>query len=131
MLRLALDQYEFARYDYGRNITFRLYQEDGSTAFDATGYIGVAKAFKRHGDRAFFQRDVERMLTVHGELAQTINDITVSWTDQANGVGTFAWTVSDRPSVTGFLYIEIQLTQSGEQTSSELVRTFVHPSEAA
>lgn len=131
MLRLTLSQYEWARYDFGRNTTFRLYEEDGTTAFDATGYTGVVKAFKRHGDRAFFFRDVERALTVVGNLAQIINDITVSWTTQASGIGTFAWTQSDRPSVPGFLWIEVQLTKTGEQTSSELIRTFVHSSEAA
>lgn len=125
------DQYEFARYDFGRNITFRLYEEDGITTFDASGYTGVIKAFKRHGDRAFFFRDVAKALTVIGQVAQIIGDITVTFTDQANGVGTWAWTANQRPSVPGVLWIELQLTKVGEQTSSELVKTYVHPSEAS
>ena len=125
------DQYEFARYDFGRNITFRLYEEDGVTTFNATGYTGVIKSFKRHGDRAFFFRDVAKALTVIGQVAQIIGDISVTFTDIANGVGTWAWTSSERPSIPGVLWIELQLTKVGEQTSSELVKTYVHPSEAA
>ncbi len=131
MLRLVFDQYEFARYDFGRNIVFKLYSEDGITPFNATGYTGVVKSFKRHGDRAFFFRDVAKALTVVGQVAQIIGDITVSWTTQASGEGTWAWTSSERPSIPGVLWIEIQLTKSGEQTSSELIRTYVHPSEAS
>jgi hypothetical protein len=131
VLRLVLDQYEFARYDFGRNINFKLYQEDGSTPFDASGYTGVVKAFKRQGDRAFFFRDVAKAMSVMGSIAQIISDITVTWDTQTDGVGHWAWTSTLRPSVPGMLWIEIQLTKSGEQTSSELLRTFVHPSEAA
>jgi len=131
VLRMVLDQYEFARFDFGRAVTFRLYQEDGITPFDASGYTGVLKSFKRAGDRAFFFRDVERALSVIGQLAQIIIDISVTFTTQTDGVGTFAYTESARPSVPGYLWLEIQLTKSGEQTSSELVRVFVHPSEAS
>jgi len=126
-----LDQYEFARFDFGRAVTFRLYQEDGETEFDASGYTGVLKSFKRAGDRAFFFRDVERALSVIGQLAQIITDITISFTTQTAGVGTFAYTESARPTVPGYLWLEIQLVKAGEQTSSELVRVFVHPSEAS
>ncbi len=130
MLQLTFDQYEFARYDFGRNIAFKLYDEDG-VAFDASGYTGVVKSFKRHGDRAFFFRDVAKALTVVGQVAQIIGDIDVAWTTQNIGEGTWAWTSSERPSIPGVLWIEIQLKKSGEQTSTELIRTYVHPSEAA
>jgi len=76
---MVLDQYEFARFDFGRDVTFRLYQEDGETEFDASGYTGVLKSFKRAGDRAFFFRDVERALSVIGQLAQIITDIPVTF----------------------------------------------------
>jgi len=128
---MVLDQYEFARFDFGRNVTFKLYQEDGETPFDASGYTGVLKSFKRSGDRAFFFRDVERALSVIGQLAQIIIDVAVTFTTQTDGVGTFAYTETARPTVPGYLWLEIQLVKSGEQTSSELVRVFVHPSEAS
>ena len=128
---MVLDQYEFARFDFGRAVTFRLYLEDGETPFDASGYTGVLKSFKRAGDRAFFFRDVERALSVIGQLAQIITDITVSFTTQTDGVGTFTYTSSARPTVPGYLWLEIQLTKANEQTSSELIRVFVHPSEAS
>ena len=119
-----------ARYDFGSTIAFKLYNED-LTTFDADGYTGVLKTYKRHGDRAFFFRDVERALSVIGQLAQIITDIAVTFTTQTDGVGTFAYTETVRPTVPGYLWLEIQLTKSGEQTSTELVRVFVHPSEAA
>lgn len=119
-----------ARYDYGSTIAFKLYNED-LTAFDATGYTGVLKSFKRHGDRAFFWRDVERALAVQGTVAQIIGDITVSWTTQASGEGTFAYTESNRPSIVGTMWLEVQLTKSGEQLSSDLVKIYVQASESA
>ncbi len=133
---MVLDQYEFARYDFGRTITGRIYEEDGVTAFDATTLSlddGVVKAFKRHGDRAFFFRDVARALTVIGQLSQLITDVPISWSDQANGVFTFKWTSAARPHVPGYMWIEVQLIDDPKtvQISTELVRVFVSPSEGA
>ena len=131
MLRLVLvNTSRLARYDYGTNIAFKLYDETGS-AFNATGYTAVAKTFKRHGDRAFFFRDVERALSVQGTVAQVIGDITCSWTTQSSGEGTFAYTSALRPSVTGYNWVEIQLTKSGVQLSSDLVRVYIQPSESS
>ena len=131
VLSMTLGQYEFARFDFGRPVTFELFQEDKETPFDASGYTGVLKSFKRAGDRAFFFRDVERALSVIGQIAQIITDIPVTFTTQTDGVGTFAYTETARPTVPGYLWLEIQLTKSGEQTSTELIRVFVHPSEVA
>jgi len=128
VLRLVLDQYEFMQNDFGRNVNFRIYQEDGETPFDASGYDGVTKGFKRQGDRAFFFRDVERAMSVIGMIAQLIADITVIWDTQTAGVGHWAYTENLRPSVPGNLWIEIELTKVGERTSTELLKTFVHPS---
>jgi len=127
---MVLDQYEFARYDFGRDVNFELYQEDGETPFDASGYTGVLKSFKRAGDRAFFFRDVERALSVIGQIAQIITDIDITFTTQTDGVGTFKYTESVRPTVPGYMWLEIQLTKAGERTSTELIRVYVHPSEA-
>ena len=133
-LRLVLDQYEFPRYDFGRTITGRVYEEDGTTTFDATTLsldTGVIKTFKRHGDRAFFFRDVARALTVLGTVAQMISDVAITWTDQANGVFTFKWTAEKRPHVPGYMWLECELIDSPKtvQISTELVRIFITPSE--
>jgi len=131
MLRMILvNTQRLARYDFGSTIAFKLYSED-LTAFDADGYTGVLKTYKRHGDRAFFFRDVERALSVQGTLAQVVANITVSWTTQSSGEGTFAYTSSLRPSITGNMWLEVELTKSGEQLSSDLVRVYIQPSEAA
>lgn len=137
VLKLALDQETFARYDFGRQINFRLYNETdpflfSNTAFDASSYTGaVVKVFKRHGDRAFFFRDVSRALTVIGTLAQVITDIDVTWDTQASGIGHFSFSQSARPTIQGWMWVEIQLTKSGEQTSSELKKIYIQPSEGA
>lgn len=129
VLRLVLDQYEFMRYDFGRDVNFKLYEEDGTTLFSETGYTGVVKAFKRHGDRAFFFRDVAKALTVIGQVSQIIADVDVTFTI-ANHTGTFAWDSTKRPNIPGYLWLEVQLAKTGAQVSSELVRVFVHPSES-
>ncbi len=120
-----------ARYDYGNNISFKLYNED-LTAFDASSYTGaVLKSYKRHGDRAFFFRDVEKALSVVGTLAQIIPNITVSWTTQASGEGTFAYTSSNRPTIEGIMWLEVELTKSGAQLSTDLVKVYVQASESS
>ena len=119
-----------ARYDFGNQIDFKLYNED-LTAFDASGYTGVLKTFKRHGDRAFFFRDVERALTVVGTLAQVIGDIDITWDTQASGLGHFSYTSDKRPSITGYMWLEVQLVKSGAQLSSDLVKVYIQPSESA
>jgi len=133
-LYAQFDAYEFNRYDFGETITFRLYKKSGDTfaKFNANAYdSAVIKTFKRHGDRAFFFRDVAKALTVIGQVAQIIGDLTATLTDKANGVGTFAWTNNLRPSVPGYHWMMVQLQKNaGGQESSKLVRVFIHPSEA-
>lgn len=137
VLQLVLDQESFARYDFGRQINFRIYSETDpflftNTAFDASSYTGaVVKIFKRHGDRAFFFRDVERALSVIGTVAQVISDIDVTWDTQASGIGHFSFSQSLRPTIAGNMWLEIQLTKSGEQTSSELRKIYIQPSESS
>lgn len=128
-LRLVLDQYEIVRNDYGYDINFKLYEEDGATPFNATGYTGVIKSFKRHGDRTFFFRDVERAISVLGQVGTIIDDIDVTWVTQSSGIGKFQFTNTKKPSLTGFLWLEVQLTKSGAKRSSELVRIFITPSQ--
>jgi len=135
----TFDAYEYNRYDFGKTQNFKLYEYKGDgidtwTAFDATTDSWdtvVIKAFKRHGDRAFFFRDVAKALTVIGQVAQLIGDVTAAWTTQASGEGSFNWTNTLRPTVPGYLWLMVQLRQAtGEQESSQLVRVYVNPSEA-
>ncbi len=131
MLRMILvNTQRLARFDFGQTIAFKLYNED-LTQFNATGFTGVLKSYKRHGDRAFFFRDVARALSVVGTLAQVITDITVTFTNQAIGEGTFAYTSDARPTIPGMLWLEVELTKTGQQLSSDLVRVYIQASEAA
>ena len=131
MLRMILvNTNRVARYDFGNQIDFKLYNEDLS-AFDASTYTGaVLKSFKRHGDRAFFYRDVARALTVVGTLSQIIEDIDVVWDTQNIGEGHFTYTNTKRPTIAGMLWLEVELTKTDTQLSSDLVRVYVNPSEA-
>ncbi len=132
MLRMILvNTSRLARYDFGNQIDFKLYNEDLS-AFDASTYTtAVLKTFKRHGDRAFFFRDVERALSVVGTLAQVIGDIDITWDTQASGEGHFSYTSSNRPTIPGYMWLEVELKKSGAQLSSDLVKVYIQPSEAA
>lgn len=129
-LYAALDQYEFNRYDFGDTINFIIYQNDRKTVFDLTGYTVTLKSFKRHGDHAFFFRDVAKALTVIGQMAQIINDIEATVTDATNGVGNVAYTQTARPTIPGHMWLVLQLTKSGAQISTKPVRVYVHASEA-
>ena len=135
----TFDAYQFNRYDHGETINFKLYKYQGDgidtwNQFDATtnSYNTVViKSFKRHGDRAFFFRDVAKALTVIGQVAQLINDVPGTWTTQNIGEGSYAWTLTARPTVPGYLWLMVQVSNaSGSQESSQLVRVFVNPSEA-
>lgn len=128
-LRLALDQYEIPRYDYGYNINFKIYDEDES-AFNATGFTGTAKFYKRQGDQSNFYRDVAKAIEIAGELASVINDISVTWDTQSSGEGHFAFTSNTRPSLIGYMWVEIRLTTTTAKRSTELVRMYVSPSDA-
>ena len=102
MLQCKLSQYVFGMYDYGRTCIFSLYDEN-DTVFDATGYTGVVQLFGESG-------------------VQMINDISVSWTSQTTGVGTWAFTSTLKPYTSGFLWLEVQLTKSGTELSTIPVR---------
>lgn len=129
---MVLDQYEFPRLDYGYNINFKIYEEDGSTQFDASSFTSITfKFYKRHNDRSTFWRDVARQVTVLGQVGTIINDIPGSWTTQNIGEGTFAFTAQSRPNVTGYVEIEAQLTTTTAKRSTELVRVFISPSESS
>jgi len=132
MLRMILvNTSQLSRYDFGNQIDFKLYNPD-LTAFDASTFTtSVVKSYKRHGDRAFFFRDVERALSVVGTLAQVITDITVIWDTQNIGEGHFSYTSDARPTIPGYLWLEVELKKTGAQLSSDLVRVFIQPSEAA
>lgn len=120
-----------ARYDHGEAIPFKLYNED-ETQFDASTFTGaVAKTYKRHGDRAFFHRDVAKSLTIQGQIAQVVNDIDVTWTTQNIGEGTITYTATDRPGISGYMWVSIQVTKTDTQISSDLIRIFIQPSEGA
>jgi len=133
----TLDAYEFNRYDFGETINFKLYKYTGDgidtfTEFDATAYDTVViKVFKRHGDRAFFFRDVAKALTVIGQVAQIISDIAATFTVKSSGTGSFAFTQTLRPTIPGYFWVMVQLRKNaGGQESSQLMRMFVNPSEA-
>ena len=128
-LRLAIDIPDFVRYEFGRAINIKLYEEDGTTLFTGSGYTGVIKAFKRHGDKAYFYRDVARALSVIGEMAQVISDVPITFTS-GNHTGSFAWTETARPNIPGYLHLIAVLTKSGAQVMSEPYRVYVFPGES-
>lgn len=127
-LKLVLDTYRISMFDYGNDVNFKLYDED-LNAFDASTYTtAVVKTFKRPGDRALFFRDVAKAITLIRNVAQIVEDRTVTWTTQASGEGKFTYSQSQRPAVAGYSWIQVQLEKSGAKLSSELVRIFVEPS---
>jgi len=105
-LRLLLNTYDVPQYDYGRNFTFHIYDET-QTAFDATAYTSaVFKTFDSDGN-------------------QMIPDIPVTWTSQSTGVGTVAYTISNRPAQSVFYYVCVQMWNSTVRVSTARLRIFI------
>jgi hypothetical protein len=107
MLKLKLSSYDFPLFDFGRSYTFKIYDED-DTAFDCSGYT-------------------PELLISNLNDSVLINDITPTWTTQSSGEGSFALTESKRFELgeDGFYFLEIQLTKSNYQISTEMVRITV------
>lgn len=131
-LKLVLDQYVQNQFDFDRPINFRIYDED-EQPFDTSTYTkAVAKTFM--DTRALFVGGWRNVATgfgyIHpeGTVSQLVSDIPVTWTDPANGQGSFAYTQTTRPSRAGIQYIEIELSKPNEQTSTERTRLTVRPS---
>ena len=102
MLQMKLSSYEFPVYDYGNDITFRLYDEDGN-AFNASTF--TAEVF-----------------VSTWALGLYIDGIVPTWTTQSSGIGKFQFTETktvDRPVI---YHLEIQLTKAGVKLSTEAVK---------
>lgn len=133
MLNMVMDQYEFAQYDFGRDINIKLYEEDKETLFTDTDFDGgVIQSFKRHGDGSFFPfRDVARGLSVFGIGAQIIENIDINFSVNFN-TGTFTWTNTKQPTVPSYLWIKAVLFKGDlnasptRVVSSDFIRVMVH-----
>ncbi len=101
---LSDGMYLFHTYDYGRTIPFKLYDYTDA-AFNASTYTGYIKIFSSSNG---------------GEL---LTEISPSWTTQASGIGSFAFTTSNYLATKGTYRLECQLEKSGT------IRTFqcIHP----
>jgi len=110
VLRLILPKGNvFPADDYGRAHQFKIYNED-ETVFDATGYTGYAMVSSSDGS--------------------LILEKQVTWTTQTSGIGTFAFTSSNRLATTtasGYTsyYLEIQLELAGTILSTERIQIYV------
>lgn len=128
-LRLALSQRRIGMYEWGRTITFKIYNEDG-TAFNASTdslTTITVKTYKRPGDHALFFRDVAKALQVVRNVAQIVENIAGAWTTQASGVGTFAYSETARIGVGGTAWIQVILSNADgtKQFPTTLEQIFV------
>ena len=99
-LRLILTDgiYEFRTNDFGRAIPFKIYKED-DMFFDFTGYTVVIKG-------------------LDDTQTQMLSDITPTSTTPGSGTGTFKLTSDNTFTTEGFVFIEAELTKSGEKESA-------------
>jgi hypothetical protein len=89
----TLSRYNYSTNDYGTTTTFKLYGLD-SSAFDASTYTGYVKVFNSAG-------------------MEVVTEISPSWTTQASGIGTFAFTSTNKIGASGRYRVEVQLEKSG------------------
>jgi hypothetical protein len=111
MLNAVLDQYEFARGDYGRAINAVVYSEDKATAFNLTGYT-------------------VNIRILDTDYSQILQDIEGTITLAASGTLSFTLTENNTWPVSGIHFVEIELTQSGKVISVRPVRVTVYASPA-
>lgn len=103
LLQLRLSDYDFMAFEYGKTVTFRLYNSDGSV-FNANGYTAD-------------------IVITNSDNEQILDNFSPSFTDQPNGVGTFSFTESKRLTNPFDIYfIQVILTKAGEVRPSETVR---------
>lgn len=109
MLYATLDQYDFAQGDYGRTVTFHIYQEDKSTAFNLTGYAVTVRIMDRY-------------------MQQTLQNITATVTSAATGTGNFVTSQLNTWNDSDYFFVELELTKTGEVTSCIPIRVYVYAS---
>ena len=128
MLNLILGDPQYGQYDFGTDVIIRIYQQDKATPFDVSGLTGAIQTFKRYGDDNFLPfKDVARAIRLTGNMAQVIEDIPITFTDETNGIGKFQWTETKRPSLFGRFWIKVVLSKSGTVESTRFVSVYVHP----
>jgi hypothetical protein len=99
----TLSRYNFSTDDYGTSTTFRLYDPD-QAAFNATDYTGYVKITDSEGNEA-------------------VSEITPTWTTQDEGVGTFAFTSTNKIGEAGSYNVEVQLEKSGTVLSFKCINS--------
>jgi len=107
MLRATLDKYQFVGGDYGRTITFFLYDE-ATSPYSLTGYTVTAEVLS-------FNKGVSIAFATTPDPDQTGN----------RGKGTFAFSASQNLTVKGLQWIRFKLEKSGELTYSQPVKVLV------
>lgn len=109
-LSVLFDQYDLPQNDFGRQINFKIYNENTQLPYDCTFANGgaVVKTFDADGN-------------------QIVPDITVTWDTQSSGIGHFAYTQASRPNTIGDFYLCVQMWNSPltEQISTTLRRLVI------
>ncbi|UVF62245.1 receptor-binding protein [Nitrososphaeria virus YSH_1032793] len=109
MLQLRLSRYEFLENEYGRTITFRIYDETPS-ALNCSSYTSA------------------EVIITDVEGNEYIDQITPSWTTQTSGIGTFSFTDTKKLDYSGIFYVQVVLEKSGEESPTEPVKITVQKS---
>jgi hypothetical protein len=97
--------YEFDTNEFGRDIPYKIFKAEPETAFDYTGYTVV--------------------LRLLSDGLSILNDISPLSTTPASGTGTFEFSTTNKPLVSGYYFIEAKLTKSGEQLYALSPRLYI------
>lgn len=103
MYNLVLDRYDFVTGEFGRNISYKIYDES-LAAVDLSSYTLYAELLN-------YELNQECVVTVG--------------TGAVNGQGTFAFTSSINPSVEGLHWIRFRLEKSGTKIWTKKVKVVV------
>ena len=106
MLQLRLSRYDFMESEYGRAVTFRIYDES-DTPLNCTSYTSV------------------ECIVTDSEGNTILNQIIPAWTTQASGVGTITFLDTKKLTEYGTYFIQVILEKSGEESPTEAVKISV------
>jgi hypothetical protein len=97
--------YDLDTYEFGRDIPYKIFKSD-DTAFDYTGYT-------------------VKIRLLDDALNSVLVDITPLTTTPASGTGTFEFSSTNRPTVSGYYFVEAKITKSGEQLYALSPRLYI------
>jgi hypothetical protein len=108
MLKMRLSRYQFMKSEYGRAITFKIYDES-DVAFVCTNYT-------------------PECIITDIDGVEVISQLVPTWTTQSSGIGTITFLDTKKINFAGLYNLQVILSKSDAELPTELVPIVVSES---